>query len=220
VLRSYSWSTNVCGRKRWFLVPPTATSFLYDCFGSRLATHLRADVGEMGHIFPGLELARSVAVEFIQEAGETIFVPSNVFHTVENLEPTLSINHNWINCHNVLHCWEHVRAQVDAAREAQRRAASGGECAQGMDDLNLLWLVVSDRSERVLRLLETEVTTELPSMLLARDAKASLLVLNGMLKMLSENQCSKDVLDSGPVFLLSKRLQSVLSCNRNSNTAE
>ena len=33
VLRSYSWSTNVTGRKRWKLLPPQFTHLLYDRFG-------------------------------------------------------------------------------------------------------------------------------------------------------------------------------------------
>ena len=33
VLRSYSWSTNVVGRKRWKLLPPEYTHLLYDRFG-------------------------------------------------------------------------------------------------------------------------------------------------------------------------------------------
>ena len=30
-----------------------------------------------------------------------IFVPSGWHHTVENLRDTLSINHNWLNAHNI-----------------------------------------------------------------------------------------------------------------------
>lgn len=37
----------------------------------------------------------------LQEAGETIFVPSGWHHTVQNLEDTLSINHNWLNGYNI-----------------------------------------------------------------------------------------------------------------------
>lgn len=37
VLRSYSWSTNVVGRKRWLLLPPCHTHLLYDRFGQHMA---------------------------------------------------------------------------------------------------------------------------------------------------------------------------------------
>ena len=41
----------------------------------------------------------------LQEAGEALFVPSGWHHTVANLEDTLSINHNWLNAHNVHWAW-------------------------------------------------------------------------------------------------------------------
>lgn len=37
VLRSYSWSTNITGRKLWQLLPPEHTHLLYDRFGRYLA---------------------------------------------------------------------------------------------------------------------------------------------------------------------------------------
>lgn len=40
VLRSYSWSTNVTGRKRWKLLPPQYTHLLYDRFGRYTAASL------------------------------------------------------------------------------------------------------------------------------------------------------------------------------------
>jgi oxalate decarboxylase/phosphoglucose isomerase-like protein (cupin superfamily) len=40
-------------------------------------------------------------MEVIQDAGEVIFVPSGWFHQVENLEDTISINHNWANACNL-----------------------------------------------------------------------------------------------------------------------
>ena len=37
MLRSFSWSANVAGRKRWRLLPPGATHLLYDRFGRDMA---------------------------------------------------------------------------------------------------------------------------------------------------------------------------------------
>jgi hypothetical protein len=34
-------------------------------------------------------------LDFEQAVGEALFVPSSWWHQVLNLEPTLSINHNW-----------------------------------------------------------------------------------------------------------------------------
>lgn len=39
-------------------------------------------------------------IEVVQRAGELLFVPSGWFHQVENLEDTISINHNWLTAHN------------------------------------------------------------------------------------------------------------------------
>lgn len=149
VLRSYSWSTNVCGRKRWSLVPPEFTYLLYDCFGKTLATHLHADLQGV-ILFPGLDKARQVALHVVQEPGETIFVPSNWFHTVENLEDTLSINHNWLNGYNLHHSIDHLCAEVAELAAHERPLGRGGSVfcgdnAQIVDDLVLLWQVVSQK---------------------------------------------------------------------------
>ena len=40
VLRSFSWSTNVAGRKRWRLLAPQHTHLLYDRFGREMAPSL------------------------------------------------------------------------------------------------------------------------------------------------------------------------------------
>ena len=39
--------------------------------------------------------------EIIQRRGEVIFVPSGWHHQVENVEDTISINHNWFNAANI-----------------------------------------------------------------------------------------------------------------------
>ena len=58
--------------------------------------------------FPKLALARQAAIEVIQHAGEAIFVPSGWHHSVENLQDTASINHNWINGFNVDFAVQHL----------------------------------------------------------------------------------------------------------------
>lgn len=160
VLMSYSWSTNVCGRKQWYLVPPQYSYLLYDCFGESLACHLHADI-ECGDsvFFPGLTKARKYAIEVIQEAGETIFVPSKWFHNVENLEPTLSINHNWLNGTN-LHCsWDKVQSEIqnlqfsDPQSQAEEPNQSNGnhnDTSQVGDDLLTIWLVISKKAHEIM----------------------------------------------------------------------
>ena len=49
VLRSYSWSSNIFGLKRWYLIPSEYTYLLYDVFGVKLAPHLFYDL-EVGGV--------------------------------------------------------------------------------------------------------------------------------------------------------------------------
>ncbi|PIL24014.1 transcription factor [Ganoderma sinense ZZ0214-1] len=72
VYTSYSWSTNVCGRKRWWLFPPDQTPLLFRKGGEE---HLETayDVRNVDPThFPQFDQARPIVVE--QDPGETIFV--------------------------------------------------------------------------------------------------------------------------------------------------
>lgn len=177
VLNSYSWSTNICGRKRWYMVPSECTHLLYDVFGRKLATHMHADqddyIGDdLGTcLYPGLIEARRSTLCFIQEEGETLFVPSGWHHTVENIEPTLSINHNWLNSNNILWSWDRILsesvsehkqekhfARKESSIETQPAGYTAGaklngkgsqEIEQG-DDLQLLWLIISRKAKEIL----------------------------------------------------------------------
>ena len=66
---SYSWSTNICGRKRWWLFPPAQTELLF-MKERRVAVCDVRDVDES--VFRRFGEAKPVVVE--QEARETIFV--------------------------------------------------------------------------------------------------------------------------------------------------
>ncbi|KAI0670361.1 Clavaminate synthase-like protein [Trametes maxima] len=104
VYTSYSWSTNVAGRKRWWLFPPDQTPFLFRKGGEE---HLETvfDVRDVDlELYPLFERARPIVVE--QGSGETIFVqvfvlPSGWYHQVENITDCISINHNWCNAVNL-----------------------------------------------------------------------------------------------------------------------
>ena len=181
VLQSYSWSTNVCGQKRWFMIPPQYTYLLYDCFGERLASHLHQDLEEGDTFYPGLKAARLHAIEVIQEATETIFVPSGWHHTVENMRPTLSVNHNWLNETNISWSWDKLSREIEALHESKQDKSSSnpnvtehtepdtGACctraiisdgtSQIEDDLYLMWILVSKKAEDTLLLLQQDSTT-------------------------------------------------------------
>lgn len=86
VLRSFSWSANLCGVKRWRLFPPRGGD----------------------------------AMELLQAAGETLFVPSGWAHTVENtgLVPVLSVNHNWLNDSSLDIVWTFLQEELRGAAAA------------------------------------------------------------------------------------------------------
>lgn len=66
---SYSWSTNVCGRKRWWLFPPEQTAYLF-MSGRRLTVH---DVRAVDRSkFSQFRKTTPIVAE--QDEGETIFV--------------------------------------------------------------------------------------------------------------------------------------------------
>uniref|UniRef100_A0A8C0UIC4 Jumonji domain-containing protein 4 n=1 Tax=Cyanistes caeruleus TaxID=156563 RepID=A0A8C0UIC4_CYACU len=119
VFRSYSWSANVCGRKRWLLYPPGEERFLTDTHGN-LPFDLTAPEFRDPRIYPRSGLARA-PLEIIQEAGEIVFVPSGWHHQVHNLEDTISINHNWLNGCSVGRMWRFLREELGAvSRELSR----------------------------------------------------------------------------------------------------
>lgn len=118
VFRSYSWSANICGRKKWLLFPPGQEELLRDSSGS-----LPYDVTA-----PSLQNRGPPPLEVVQEAGEIIFVPSGWHHQVYNLEDTISINHNWVNGCNVSAMWRFLQAELSAV---QREI---GEWRETMED--------------------------------------------------------------------------------------
>ncbi|CAN6970439.1 unnamed protein product [Brassica rapa subsp. trilocularis] len=104
VFRSYSWSANVCGRKRWLFLPPSQSHLVYDRQGymKNCVYNIFEEVNETK--FPGFK--ETTWLECIQESGDTIFVPSGWHHQVYNLEDTISINHNWLNAYNLACVWD------------------------------------------------------------------------------------------------------------------
>ncbi|XP_004384886.1 2-oxoglutarate and iron-dependent oxygenase JMJD4 [Trichechus manatus latirostris] len=114
IFRSFSWSVNVCGRKKWILFPPGQEEALRDCHGS-----LPYDVTSPALLDVRLHPARahcSPPLEVTQEAGEMLFVPSGWHHQVHNLEDTISINHNWVNGCNLAPMWHFLQQELRAVQ--------------------------------------------------------------------------------------------------------
>ncbi|XP_019153066.1 PREDICTED: jmjC domain-containing protein 4 isoform X2 [Ipomoea nil] len=113
VFRSYSWSANVCGRKKWYFLPPSQHHLVYDRNMKNSVYNIFADVNEVK--FPGFK--KAIWWECTQEQNEIIFVPSGWYHQVENLEDTISINHNWFNAYNLSWVWDLLRRDYLEAQE-------------------------------------------------------------------------------------------------------
>ncbi|CAL1367395.1 unnamed protein product [Linum trigynum] len=97
VFRSYSWSANVCGRKKWFFLSPSQSHLAFDRNLKNTVYNILDEVDE--EKYP--EFKKGVWLACTQEQDEIIFVPSGWYHQVHNLEDTISINHNWFNGHNL-----------------------------------------------------------------------------------------------------------------------
>ncbi|XP_049731074.1 2-oxoglutarate and iron-dependent oxygenase JMJD4 isoform X1 [Elephas maximus indicus] len=114
IFRSFSWSVNICGRKKWLLFPPGQEEALRDCHGS-----LPYDVTSPTLLDVRLHPACarcSPPLEVTQEAGEMLFVPSGWHHQVHNLEDTISINHNWVNGCNLAPMWHFLQQELHAVQ--------------------------------------------------------------------------------------------------------
>nr|CAB3257713.1 jmjC domain-containing protein 4-like [Phallusia mammillata] len=117
VYRSFSWSANICGRKKWIFCRCGFEEKHRDKFGN-----LPFDVTEISKEHP------DDFIEIFQEAGEVIFVPSGWHHQVHNLENTISINHNWINGSNLKRVWCFLQNELAAVEKEI------DDCKSGMTD--------------------------------------------------------------------------------------
>ena len=149
VYTSYSWSTNIAGRKRWRLFAPSdaallrrtylATTFLLtagfpdqrtsEVAPSYAEMERRRAAGTLGHYqdgyegWPGWEYVRVRVYTVEQAPGQTLFVPSNWYHEVENLTDCISVrcartlltqlNHNWCNAVNLLSMYVAMEDESD-----------------------------------------------------------------------------------------------------------
>ncbi|GAA5875592.1 hypothetical protein JCM16303_000677 [Sporobolomyces ruberrimus] len=115
---SYSISTQIHGRKLWYLFPPTCTPSLQPLItaANREGKGVNCD-GWSDNMKE--EFARKGMVKVWQESKETIFIPSGWYHSVHNLShPTFSLNHNWSNSHNLPAIYSSLSDEVLRCREA------------------------------------------------------------------------------------------------------
>lgn len=101
VYGSFSWSANIVGKKKWFLISPE----------TQLSLNYKINPLNLNDL-SNQELMNLNVSQVIQNAGETIFIPSGWVHQVINLEDTISINHNWFNATNLHLIWQNLLAAL------------------------------------------------------------------------------------------------------------
>ncbi|KAL9537694.1 hypothetical protein MBANPS3_011546 [Mucor bainieri] len=112
VYRSYSWSSNVCGIKKWTMFPPGQESLYQDKFNNAVYDVRDVDPTQF------TKFHQAKRIEIYQQDGETVFVPSNWFHQVENIGAAISINHNWINASNLMFTYASLRKDWNDCKHA------------------------------------------------------------------------------------------------------
>ncbi|RUS33305.1 hypothetical protein BC938DRAFT_472152 [Jimgerdemannia flammicorona] len=114
VYRSYSWSANICGIKRWTLFHPGQEHLFKDKLGNMVYDVRDVDPARFSRF------AEARRIVLLQRDGETLFVPSGWFHQVENIGSTISINHNWSNACNLPYLHTSFVADLGEVRYALR----------------------------------------------------------------------------------------------------
>jgi hypothetical protein len=105
-LATSAWNMLLIGRKLWVLFPPDI-----DETELKSATSLNSEseedavdfcaAGWMAHILSNLPVdVYSRRVQFVQQRGETIFVPEGWWHAVLNLETTVAVTQNFGHPHS------------------------------------------------------------------------------------------------------------------------
>ncbi|GAA6042234.1 hypothetical protein JCM8097_005109 [Rhodosporidiobolus ruineniae] len=120
VYASYSISTNLHGRKRWYLFPPPLTPLLRPLIQAAERSGCEGGVNcDAWSEKEKREWRERGMREVEQGEGESIFIPSGWFHSVHNLtHPTLSLNHNWANAFCLPSIYSSLCTEVDRARDA------------------------------------------------------------------------------------------------------
>ncbi|XP_036873125.2 2-oxoglutarate and iron-dependent oxygenase JMJD4 isoform X2 [Manis javanica] len=99
IFRSFSWSVNICGRKKWFFFPPGQEEALRDGHGG-----LPYDVTSPGILN---SCPCPLPLEVTQEAGEMVFVPSGWHHQVHNLQELCAVQQEVGQWRDTMPDWHH-----------------------------------------------------------------------------------------------------------------
>ncbi|CAG8665896.1 1734_t:CDS:10, partial [Acaulospora morrowiae] len=119
-----AWNTLLTGRKRWALYPPhvfppgmtisrTGMNGHQSLFNEGVLDDTKDSTTSLLwylEVYPQLEPG-ALPLEIVQEAGQTIFLPSGWWHMVLNIEDTIAITQNFANIHNLEHVCETLMSE-------------------------------------------------------------------------------------------------------------
>ena len=112
-LATSAWNTLIAGRKRWILFPPDVPGDAVKGRPYKKAGEDDEAVDYFLTLLPRLKSTRpdlaARCIEFVQEPGETVFVPGGWWHAVLNLEDTIAITQNFCSTVNLPLVWRAVR---------------------------------------------------------------------------------------------------------------
>eukprot|EP00750_Incisomonas_marina_P024883 INCI5157.3.p1 GENE.INCI5157.3~~INCI5157.3.p1 ORF type:complete len:1120 (+),score=111.36 INCI5157.3:73-3360(+) len=94
-LGTSAWNALLRGRKRWAMYPPAQHPPGHDEDGPPMTS-----LEWYFSVYPTLP-PQDRPLEFVQEPGDVIFIPSGWWHMVLNLEVTVSVTQNFVDCSNL-----------------------------------------------------------------------------------------------------------------------
>jgi len=115
-LGTSAWNTLIRGHKLWTLFPPDVPKAVVK--GKEHVRWKEEDdepVDWYANVLPRIlgkegPLLRSRMIQFIQKPGETVFVPSNWWHGVLNLDTTIAVTQNFCSSGNFECVWRNTRS--------------------------------------------------------------------------------------------------------------
>ncbi|KAG0043576.1 JmjC domain-containing protein 4 [Gryganskiella cystojenkinii] len=166
VYRSYSWSANICGVKKWTLFPPGQEHLFRDSLRNTVYDIENVDSTQ----FPLFQTAKRFTV--FQEPGQTLFVPSGWWHQVHNIGDTISINHNWCNGSNLDLILESLCLDLKEVQQEIEHLKGGMEESEWIEtcqrlllansgwDWSTLWQLCKTVEDRVKRQMDSQDDNE------------------------------------------------------------
>lgn len=108
-LGTSAWNTVIMGRKRWVLFPPCTAKAIAKGLDVKLKGEDDEAINYFVDMLPRIRNTntdQSIEIyEFIQEPGETVFVPGGWWHGVLNLDDTIAITQNYASPVNFDKVW-------------------------------------------------------------------------------------------------------------------